>query len=191
MIANFAILLRMTTRGEILRQVMSETGTTQTALSRISGTHQPSISQFLSGKVDLSDEHLDGLLSCMGYRLEVVRRPVRPRLTRSELRSWMLHRQLSGHLTSQTLTTWLPSLNRNLVREGESVRGSVHLRNVDRWRDLIERRDVLGLHRVMTGLDRSSIEMREVSPMGGILSEDERRQIMADLRKNNVAPRPA
>lgn len=103
----------------------------------------------------------------------------------------MLHRQLSGHLTSQTLTTWLPKLNRNLVRERESVRGSVHLRIVDRWRDLIERRDVLGQHRAMTGLDRSSIEMREVSPMGGLLSEDERRRIMTDLRKANVASRPA
>jgi hypothetical protein len=28
--------------------------------------------------------------------------------------------------------------------------------------------DVLGLHRVLTGLDRDSIEMREVSPMSGL-----------------------
>jgi hypothetical protein len=27
---------------------------------------------------------------------------------------------------------------------------------------------VLGLHRALTGLDRDSIEMREVSPMGGL-----------------------
>jgi len=55
---------------------MRETRTTQVGLSRLSGVSQPSISQFLSGKVDLSDEQLDRLLSCMGYRLEVTRRPV-------------------------------------------------------------------------------------------------------------------
>lgn len=181
----------VTTKGELLRQVMSETGTTQMLLSRISGVHQPSISQFLSGKVDLSDEQLDRLLSCMGYRLEVVRRPVRPDLTRSELRSWMLHRRLSGHLTLTTLETWLPKIERSLVRERESVRGSVHLRNLDRWTELVERRDVLGLHRVLTGLDRGSIEMREVSPMGGLLSEEERIDVMDDLRETYRAPRSA
>ena len=66
---------------------MRETRTTQSALSRLSGVRQPSISQFLSGTVDLSDDQLDRLLSCMGYRLEVTRRPVVPELTRSERRS--------------------------------------------------------------------------------------------------------
>src|SRR6266567_3305533 len=65
------------------------------ALSRLSGVRQPSISQFLSGKVELSDDQLDRLLSCMGYRLEVTRRPVVPELTRSERRSWRLHCRLS------------------------------------------------------------------------------------------------
>jgi transcriptional regulator with XRE-family HTH domain len=88
----------MSHRGELLREVMLETGTTQSELSRISGVHQPSISQFLSGRVELSDDMLDRLLSCLGYRLEVVRRPVRSELPRSEERSWRLHRQLSRNL---------------------------------------------------------------------------------------------
>ena len=40
--------------------------------------------------------------------------------------------------------------------------------------------DVSGLRRVLTGLDRDSIEMREVSPMGGLLSQEERQQVLAD-----------
>ena len=35
---------------------------------------------------------LDRLLCCMGYRLEVVRRPVKQELGRSLERSWRLHR---------------------------------------------------------------------------------------------------
>ena len=52
--------------------------------------------------------------------------------------------------------------------------GQPHSRNLDRWQSLVGRSDVLGLHRVLTGLNRDSIEMREVSPMSGLLPQDER-----------------
>jgi transcriptional regulator with XRE-family HTH domain len=168
----------MSGRGELLREVMLETSTPQSELSRVSGVHQPSISQFLSGKVELSDDQLDRLLSCMGYRLEVVRRPVVPELTRSERRSWRLHRQLSTHLTRSSLEQWRLSIERNLERLRGSVIGQPHVRNLDRWESLVVRGDVPGLHRVMTGLDRDSIEMREVSPMGGLLSQEERSGVL-------------
>jgi hypothetical protein len=159
---------------------MRETRTTQSWLSRLSGVRQPSISQFLSGRVDLSDEQLDRLLSCMGYRLEVLRRPVIPDLTRSERRSWRLHRQLSSLLTEGSLQEWRPVIERNLRRLRGSVTGQPHSRNLDRWDLLVERGDVLGLHRVLTGLDRDSIEMREVSPMSGLLPDSERQAILQE-----------
>lgn len=164
----------MSDRRDVLREVMLETSTTQSELSRLSGVRQPSISQFLSGKVELSDEQLDRLLSCMGYRLEVRRRSVVPELTRSERRSWRLHRQLATHLTRPILERWRPKIEGNLERLRGGVRGQPHVRNLDRWQSLIERRDVPGIHRVLTGLDRDSIEMREVSPMSGLLSQQER-----------------
>ncbi len=173
----------MSTRGEVLRQVMLETGTTQMALSRLSGVHQPSLSQFLSGKVELSDEQLDRLLSCMGYRLEVVRHPVEPELTHSERRSWMLHCRLSSHLTKDTFEEWKPRLVSNLHKVRQGVRGRVHQGNVERWSELIGSGDVLGLHRVLTGLDRHSIEMREVTPFSGLLPDDERRDVLSQLKR--------
>jgi len=173
----------MSTRGEILRQVMSETGTTQTMLSRISGIHQPSISQFLSGKVELSDEQLDRLLSCMGHRLEVVRRPIVPELTRSERRSWLLHRRLSTLLTKDSFNDWLPKLTSNLKRVRSGVQGKTHVDNVDRWESLIRSRDLTGLRRVMTGLDRTSIEMREVTPFTGLLPDSDRLEVLQELRQ--------
>ena len=157
---------------------MRSTRTTQSELSRVSGIRQPSISQFLSGRIDVSDEQLDRLLSSLGYRLEVVRRSVVPDLTRSERRSWRLHRQLSGHLTPSTLDEWRPQIRRNLKRLRSGVQGEPHVRNLGRWRSLVESGDVNGLHRVLTGLDRDSIEMREVSPMGGLLDQDERTEVL-------------
>lgn len=168
----------MSGRSDVLREVMRETSTTQSLLSRLSGVHQPSISGFLSGRVDLSDEMLERLLSCMGYRLEVVRRPVRPHLTRSVERSWRLHRQLSTHLSRERLNTWRPTIESNLERLRGNVQGQPHTRNLDRWRELVRNGDVSGLRRIMTGLDSDSIEMREVSPMGGLLPQDERSDVL-------------
>ena len=168
----------MSERSEILREVMGETRTTQSLLSRLSGVHQPSISGFLSGRVDMSDEMLDRLLSCMGYQLEVVRRPVRPRMTRSVERSWRLHRQLSTHVSPETLGEWKPTIDANLDRLQRSVQGEPHTRNLSRWRTLVGEGDLSGLRRIMTGLDTDSVEMREVSPLGGLLSQDERLQVL-------------
>jgi hypothetical protein len=42
----------------------------------------------------------------------------------------------------------------------------------------VQRGDILGLHRVLTGLDRDSIEMREVSPMTGLLPQSERQAVL-------------
>jgi transcriptional regulator with XRE-family HTH domain len=165
-------------RGDVLREVMRETRTTQVGLSRLSGVSQPSISQFLSGKVDLSDEQLDRLLSCMGYRLEVTRRPVAPDLNRSDRRSWRLHCRLSIRLTPDSLEEWRPTIERNLERLRIRITGQPHSRNLDRWKLLVDHGDVLGLHRVLTGLDRDSIEMREVSPMSGLLPESERQAVL-------------
>ena len=168
----------MTTRGEVLRDVMLETGTTQSGLSRLSGVHQPSISGFLSGKVELSDDQLDRLLSCMGFRLEVVRRPVEPSLTRSERRSWQLHRRLSTLLNRQSFEEWQPTIEHNLDRLDDQITGEPHKRNLDRWRGLVDRVDLPGMHRVLTGLDRDSIEMREVSPLSGLLDDEQRRDVL-------------
>lgn len=160
---------------------MLVTGVSQSMLSRLSGVRQPSISQFLSGKVELSDDQLDRLLSCMGFRLEVVRRAVRPTLTRSERRSWELHRRLSSHLSRSSLESWRPVLDQNLTRLRDQVTGQPHTRNLERWSTLVRDGDVLGLQRVLTGLDRESIEMREVSPMGGLLPDGERREVLAGI----------
>jgi hypothetical protein len=165
-------------RDDLLRQVMRETRTTQSELSRLSGVHQPSISQFLSHKIDMSDEQLDRLLSCMGYRIEIVRRLVVPELTRSERRSWHLHRQLCLQLDRSTLDEWRPVVRKNLKRLSSSEQGQPHERNLQRWKSLLDSGDIRGLRRVLTGLDRESIEMREVSPLGGLLSSEERADVL-------------
>ena len=99
-------------------------------------------------------------------------------LTRSERRLWKLHCQLAHHLTDSTLAQWQPTIERNLRQLRAGVTGQPHTRNLDRWESLVKHGDVAGLYRVLTRLDRESIEMREVSPLGGLLADDERTQAL-------------
>ncbi|MEW6583053.1 MAG: helix-turn-helix transcriptional regulator [Actinomycetota bacterium] len=168
----------MSERRDILGRVMTETGMTQSELSRLSGVRQPSISQMLSGRVEPSDEMLRRLLSCMGFGLEVVRRPVRLELSRSVRRSWLLHRRISAHLDPPTLERWTPRILDNIERIREQVRGEPHRTNIERWRHLVGERDVTGLQRVLTGLDTDAVQMREVSPVRGLLTQRERDEVL-------------
>lgn len=99
-------------------------------------------------------------------------------MTRSERRSWQLHRRLSMLLNRESFEDWHPTIERNLDRLGDNVTGQPHERNLEQWRQLVERGDLPGLHRVLTGLGRDSIEMREVSPMSGLLPDEQRRQVL-------------
>lgn len=162
---------------------MSQTGTTQSELARVSGVRQPSISQTLSGRIEVSDEQLDRLLACMGHRLEVVRSSEPVDLTRSERRSWLLHRQLAAKLDDTTFEEWRPRLRKNVMRVRRNIQGQPHERNVARWAELVASGDLRELRRVLTGLDRDAIEMREVSPMSGLLTEDERLAVLAKRRR--------
>jgi len=165
-------------RRDILGRVMSETGTTQSELARLSGVRQPSISQMLSGRVEPSDEMLGRLLSCMGFGLEVVRRPVRLEMPRSVRRSWLLHRRISTLLDRRTLEEWTPRLLGNIERLRDDLRGEPHRTNLERWSTLVGEGDLPGLHRILTGLDTDAIEMREVSPMRGVLTQRERDEVL-------------
>jgi transcriptional regulator with XRE-family HTH domain len=163
---------------EILREVMLRTGTSQSELARLSGAQQPSISQMLSGRRDPSDQMLERLLSCMGYSLEVIRRPVPVTLPRSVRRSWLLHRALARRLTPDALAEWTPRIHENLARLGGRVQGEPHTRNLLRWRRLVDGAEIEELRRVLIGLDTTAIEMREVSPMAGLLDEAARHEAL-------------
>jgi hypothetical protein len=168
-------------RPDVLREVLSKTGTTQSRLSQLSGVKQPSLSQMLSGRIEMSDEMLDRLLSCVGYRLEVVRRPVRVQLDRSSRRRWRMHQLLVSQLSPEILKQWTPPIRRNLRQLRRDTRGEPHMSNLDRWQQLVSSGDVRGLRLVMTGLDTDSIQMREVSPLGGLLPEGDRQHVLEEM----------
>jgi len=166
------------TRRDLLRLVMGQTRTSQSTLARFSGVHQPSISQFLAGSIDISDEQLDRLLCCMGVRLQVVHHVVAAELTRTERRSWRLHRELSAQLNQRVFDAWRPRLLKNLDQVRVSVQGEPHERNLDKWARMVGDGDLRAVRRALTGLDRNSIELREVSPFSGVLAPELRASVL-------------
>lgn len=99
-------------------------------------------------------------------------------LEASALRSWRLHCRLAQHLDEETLERWAPRILANLDQMEAQIRGEPHTANLRRWRRLVLEEDLAGLQRALTGLDEHSVQMREVSPLRGVLSADERRRAL-------------
>ncbi|MGQ1798040.1 hypothetical protein ACT4S5_13020 [Kocuria oceani] len=64
------------------------------------------------------------------------------------------------------------------------VQGRPHTQNLARWRCLVEAGDVEGIRAVLLSPAADAIQMREVSPMGGIITEAERRAALHSIRRS-------
>jgi transcriptional regulator with XRE-family HTH domain len=145
---------------------MDSTGLSQVELSRLTGLPQSKISRYVSGRLEPSEPTLDLLLSSLGLRVDVDVSPVP--MERAERRSWLLHRQVSRKLG----TTGIDDSGWQRMQ-----------RNLDRWQRIIDSRSLRDLQRVLVDTSTDGIEMREVSPMTGFLTEDERLSVLAGIRR--------
>lgn len=169
-------------RSEVLRRGMEATGASQVGLSRLTGLPASKISRYVSGKLEPSEPTLDLLLSSLGLRVDFDVSPVM--LERTKRRSWLLHRQISEKLGRSGIDElgW-ERMQRNLDRVRSNIHGLVHERNLDRWQCIIDQRSLRALHRALVDISPDGIEMREVSPMTGFLTEDERLGVLAVIKR--------
>jgi transcriptional regulator with XRE-family HTH domain len=161
---------------------MESTGVSQVELSRLTGLPPSKISRYVSGKLEPSEPTFDSLMSSMGVQVRFDVSPV-PR-ERTKYRSWLLHRRVSYKLGILGVddTGW-ERMQRNLDRVRSNSQGQVHERNMDRWQSLINNRNLRELHRVLVDTSTDGIEMREVSPMGGFLTESERLDVLEGMKR--------
>lgn len=154
----------------------------QVELSRLTGMPPSKISRYLSGKLEPSEPTLDLMLSSLGLQVEFDLDPVP--MERTKRRSWLLHRQISRKLGTTGIddSGW-ERMQRNLDRMRANVQGPIHERNVDRWQRIIDSRILRDLQRVLIDTSTDGIEMREVSPMTGFLTEDERLGVLSGVRR--------
>ncbi|PBB08254.1 hypothetical protein CKW39_10665 [Kocuria sp. WRN011] len=102
----------------------------------------------------------------------------------SERRTLVLHRVLAERLDAATLASWTPRILANLDRLETGVQGRPHVQNLARWRRLVEAGHVEGIRAVLVSVEVNGIEMREVSPMAGILTEAERLAALNSIRRS-------
>lgn len=161
---------------------MNSTGMSQVELSRLTGLPASKISRYVSGRLEPSEPTLELLLSSLGLRVDFEVSPVA--MERTKRRSWLLHRQISRKLgTSGIEESGWERMQRNLHRVRSNTQGVVHERNLDRWQRIIDQRSQRDLQRALVDTSTDGIEMREVSPMTGFLTEDERLGVLAGIQR--------
>lgn len=83
-----------------------------------------------------------------------------------------LHKKVAEHLLRDTDST-LANVNRFAIDARRRV-DPYTAALLDEWMRLAEARDLPGLLHAMTATDQHSIDMRQVGPLNGVLSDDER-----------------
>ena len=99
-------------------------------------------------------------------------------------RTLALQRVLAERLDAAALFSWTPRILANLDRLETGVQGRPHVQNLARWRRLVEAGDVEGIRTVLVLMEVDGIEMREVSPMAGLLTEAERLAALDSIRRS-------
>lgn len=102
----------------------------------------------------------------------------------SERRTLVLHRVLAERLDAATLASWTPRILANLDRLETHVQGRPHVQNLARRRCLVEAGDVEGIRAMLVSPEADAIQMREVSPMGGIITEAQRLTALNSIRRS-------
>lgn len=126
----------------------------------------------LTGRIQL--DTLTRALGALGATVSVRVTSRSPnRLERREERVALeLHKKVAQHL--------LRDVDATLANVGEVAMASrarvdpVTAALIDEWMRLADTHDVAGLLHAMTATDRHSIDMRQVGPFNGVLSDDER-----------------
>lgn len=103
-------------------------------------------------------------------------------LTRSERRSLELGREVAAGLDEEGWRDLRPRLRARIEELKSSLRGEPHSSNIRRWERLISEDDLEQIKLSLSSNDRDSIEMREVSPFSGALSEEDRLRVLGRVR---------
>ncbi|MDR1264123.1 MAG: helix-turn-helix domain-containing protein [Propionibacteriaceae bacterium] len=168
-------------RSEILRRGLSVAGIGQSELSRLTGVPQSKVSRYATGRLEPSEPTLDRLMAGLGLQVSFDLAPIL--MERTKLRDWLLHRAISRKLSAGLGETDWERMRRNLDQVRAHTQGQPHERNLDRWQRIIDSRDLRALRHVLLDPSTDGIEMREVSPMSGFLTDDERLKVLAQVRR--------
>lgn len=172
----------MNTIDEILTSLRSMSGLSGRELARRAGTTHSALVDYAKGRHDPGFSTLERIALAGGYDLVV---GLRPRLSGPEIRTLEMHRAIATKIESD------PEGVRELARHNlEVLRAADVVGNtepyLDAWEDLING-PVARLVSVMTSTDQAARDLRQASPFAGVLSDEERLEVIMSTDGVRVA----
>jgi len=171
-------------RCDTLRQALSLSGVSQSELSRRTGVAQSRISDYANHRIEPSEASFDKLMAALGMVAQVSVGPAG--MERTKLRSWMLHSLIAKKTKLALDESEWQLMRDNIQRLRKVTFGQLFEDCLNRWAEVVDRRDRRELGRILVDVSQDGITMREVSPMTGFLTEEERSGVLSQLRR--VAP---
>jgi transcriptional regulator with XRE-family HTH domain len=170
--------------GTQLRRYRGRAGLSQQALADAAGTSQPTVAAYESGRVTPSMSTLGRLLGACGFTIAVVADERVPRWTRVEEKSLAIHRQIAARLLEQPRPT-IAKARVNLDRLHSADRGNAaHL--LDEWDTLLDR-PTDEVVTAMLARTQRGIDLRQMTPFAGVLTDTERRKALRSVAATNAA----
>ncbi|MEI8148868.1 MAG: helix-turn-helix transcriptional regulator [Actinomycetes bacterium] len=163
----------MNSSDTILQRLRRASGFTQRELARRAQMSNSSLVAYAKGRQDPGLATLVRLADAAGCDLVV---EVRPRMTDSEIRTLELHRAVSLKIEAN-LTDTISIARRNLALMRESDQFGRSSFYFDTWQTLLDG-SLSDLVRVMVSTDATAKELRQASPFSGILSDEERFEVL-------------
>ena len=172
----------MNTIDEILTSLRSMSGLSGRELARRAGTTHSALVDYAKGRHDPGFSTLERIALAGGYDLVV---GLRPRLSGPEIRTLEMHRAIATKIESD------PEGVREIARHNLEVLRAADIAGntepyLDAWEDLING-PVVRLVSVMTSTDQAARDLRQASPFAGVLSDEERLEVIMSTDGVRVA----
>jgi transcriptional regulator with XRE-family HTH domain len=151
-------------------------------LARRAGTTHSALVDYAKGRHDPGFSTLERIALAGGYDLVV---GLRPRLSGPEIRTLEMHRAIATKIESD------PEGVREFARHNLEVLRAADIAGntepyLDAWEDLING-PVARLVSVMTSTDQAARDLRQASPFAGVLSDEERLEVIMSTDGVRVA----
>lgn len=160
----------------LLRDAVTAAGLTQTEVARLTGVPQGRISAYINDRHHLTTRQLDRLLEPLGFTAKLSLVPLRQR--QDVRRRWLLHRAVAERLRNDPPEGWRERAKQNLERSRNHVHGVMAQGWLNRWEQLLDQ-DVAEIVEVLLRLGEDEEELRALSPFAGLLTDEERRRVLA------------
>ena len=167
-----------------LRKCRAQAGLSQQALADAAGTSQPTVAAYEAGRVTPNVDTFTRLLEACHHMIDIVPEARAARWTRVEEKSLAIHRQIAARLLSDPTTTLKKARsNLNLLRAAD--RGNA-TRLLNEWSALLDQ-PVDEIVTAMLARTQQGIDLRQMTPFAGVLTDAERRKALRSVPRADAA----